>query len=709
MTRPALLYFIFAVVATFLGCYLCVLDDQAGEASLAYLSPLMSSLSEIGTPLVSNAFEVFPKLFPLLSVIFLILGLRRRSPDGNLIFAALAVALGSEYFLLIGGFPGVGIVGLLVAFTLVFFAIHKTNPLAPILDDIQKRERFSGLDAVLLGVVTLISLIYRMYALNYNLDYFEGELAPYSAAATSIPGMFVANRGHGAWAPLGLLYYFPIWVTTELFHTTLLSLRLSSAIVGIFTIPVVYFFARRVAGKEAALLSAIFLALNTQHVGWSRTDIHPHGVTTWPAALLCIAFLRAVEKKRLWDWFLLVLAMGLTWHQYPSGQSAVAIPVFASGIYFVLNGFKLPFRWYNSLWILLGVLLWFIGLPLSYWYPTGEFHVGNPFNLTGPRALWGGLEQHTGAFERGLVIIEAAIVHLWSVIEAIFYRARHIFHQDFLADVHMMAPRTYPWLLIPFLVVAFMMLVRTAYRLEVAVLLAWVMAAVAPGIFSEQAYPKRLSTLFPALDIIGAIGIVIALHYIRRGDKLRRFLAGVLLAAGLFGYAAFEARVWFSNTRYRFGEPPEIKAMQELAKNVTPGTLVIAELSSGYYVGKVTYLLLDHLTAPENRPNLWFIPMRPTIRTYIEDPRKAFNFQDSWAYQCTKLRNQVDETAAVSQWERVVFILQDKPHNEDAEAAGDIELAKQRCNNPQVNYIPSKGSFWVPLVVITCAISDLKQ
>jgi hypothetical protein len=183
----------------------------------------------------------------------------------------------------------------------------------------------------------------------------------------------------------------------------------------------------------------------------------------------------------------------------------------------------------------------------------------------------------------------------------------------------------------------------------------------------------------------------------------------VLLAAGLFGYAAFEARVWFSNTRYRSGEPPEIKAMQELAKNVTPGTLVIAELSSGYYVGKVTYLLLDHLTAPENRPNLWFIPMRPAIQTYIEDPMKALNFQDSWAYQCTKLRKQVDETAAVSQWQRVVFILQDKPHNEDANAAGDIELAKQRCNNPQVSYIPSKGSFWVPLVVITCAISDLKQ
>lgn len=708
MTRPAFLYTLVAVVVTFIGCYLCVLDDRAGQVALAALTPLMAELTKLGSPFVSTAWEFYPKALPYMCLTILVLGLRWRCVDGNLIFAALAVALGSEYFLLLVNLPGIGIVGYVLALALVFFAIHKSNPLDPILDDAQRGLRFTGFDAVLLSVVTVIALVYRMYAINYNLNYFEGELSTYSAAATSIPGMFLANRGHGAWAPLGLLYYIPIWITTELFNTTLTALRLSSAIVGILTIPIIYFFARRVAGKEAALLSAFLVALNTQHVGWGRTDIHPHGVTTWPAVLVCIAFLRACEKKRLIDWFLLVLAMGLTWHQYPSGQSAVAIPVFAAGIYFLLNGFKLPFRWYNTTWIILGVLLWFIGLPLSYWWPMGEFRMGNPFNLTGPRALWGGLEQHNGALDRAFLIVQTATVHLWDVIEAIFYRARYIFHQDFLADVHMMAPRTYPWVLTPFMVVALVMLVRTAYRLEVAVLLAWIIAAVAPGIFSEQAYPKRLSTLFPALDIVGAIGITIALSYIRRGDKIRRLLSGAVLSLCLFCYAAFEANVWFSNARYRSGEPPEVQAIKNLAPHITPGTIVIAELSSGYYVGKVTYLLLDHLVAPENRPNLWFIPFRPAVRDYIQDPLKALNFQDSWAYQVTKLRNQVDETAAVSQWQRVVFILQEKPINEDAAATTDIEIAKQRCANPQINYIPSEGSFWVPLIVITCNLSDLR-
>jgi 4-amino-4-deoxy-L-arabinose transferase-like glycosyltransferase len=708
MTRPAFFYALFAVVATFLGCYLCVIDDRANQMSLAALTPLMKELTRLGNPFVSSAWEFYPKALPYMCLTILVLGLRRRCFDGNLIFLALALGLGSEYFLLLAGLPGIGIVGYVIALVFVYFAIHKDNPLDPILNDSQKELRFTGRDAALLGVVTLIALIYRTYAINYNLNYFEGELSTYSAAATSIPGMFMANRGHGAWAPLGLLYYIPIWVTTELFNTTLVALRLSSAIVGVFTIPFIYFFARRLAGKEAALLSALLVALNTQHVGWGRTDIHPHGVTTWPAVLVCIAFLRACEKKRVFDWFLLVLAMGLTWHQYPSGQSAVAIPVFAAGIYFILNGFRLPFRWYNTIWIALGVILWFIGLPLSYWWPIGEFRMGNPFNLTGPRALWGGLEQHTGTFDRALLIAQSAIVHLGDVIEAIFYRARYIFHQDFLADVHMMAPRTYPWILTPFMVVALVMLVRTAYRLEVAVLLAWIVAAVAPGIFSEQAYPKRLSTLFPALDIVGAIGIIVALSYIRRGDRFRRFLAGGVLSGCLFCYAAFEANVWFSNTRYRMGEPPEVQAMKTLATHITPGSLVIAELSSGYYAGKVTYLLLDHLTAPENRPNVWYIPFRPAVRDFIQDPLKALNFRESWAYQCTKLREQADETAAVPQWKQVVFILQEKPNNEDDDAATDIEIAKQRCEAPQITTIPGQGSFWVPLVVITCNISDLR-
>jgi hypothetical protein len=122
----------------------------------------------------------------------------------------------------------------------------------------------------------------------------------------------------------------------------------------------------------------------------------------------------------------------------------------------------------------------------------------------------------------------------------------------------------------------------------------------------------------------------------------------------------------------------------------------------------MTYLLLDHLSSPAHRPNIWFIPTRPAVQTYIQDPMKALQFQDTWAYQCTKLRELIDESAAPRQWERVVFVLQVKPQNEDDNTA-DIELATQRCSHPIIHDIPKQeGTFWVPLKVISCEISDLK-
>lgn len=708
MKLPAFLYTLFLLLVTFLAGYVSMLDDQAGVPALAALGPVFSELSRVGDAFVPRATETIPQLIPPICLVLALLGIRRRPLDNNLFFLALIAGVIAEYFLIIAKTPGIGVVGYSVAFLSVYLAVHRSNPTDGILDEVQKKGRFSGLDALLLGAVSVVALVYRMYALNHNLDYFEGELSSYSAGATHLTGMFVANRGFGAWAPLGLLYYIPIYITTELYGITLLALRLSSAVVGIFTIPALYFFGKRVAGKEAGLLAAFLLALNTQHVGWGRTDIHPHGVTTWPALLVGITFLRAVETKRVVDYILLVLAMALTWHQYPSGQSAVAIPIFATGIYWLLNRGKLPFRWYNSIWIMLGAALWFIGLPLSYYYPEGRWLTGNPFNLTGPRALWGGLDEHTGTLERTLVIAETAILHLWNVIEAIFFKARHIFHQDFLAEVHAMEPRTYPWLLTPFMVVALIMLVRTAYRLEVAVLLSWIVVAILPGILSEQAYPKRLSTLFPALDLVGAIGIIFALTYIRRANLAwRKLLAGASLSVGLFAYSAFEARVWFSGIKPRFGEPPEIAATKEVAKHITPGTLVITELSMGYYTGKITYLLLGHLTDPANRPNLWLISPRLEIQSYIQDPMKALQFEETWAYRCTKLRDQIEETKATPAWKKLVFVLQNKPEKEDPNQV-DIQAAMQRCNNPIREDIPGRHSFWVPLVVISCQMSDLK-
>jgi 4-amino-4-deoxy-L-arabinose transferase-like glycosyltransferase len=87
---------------------------------------------------------------------------------------------------------------------------------------------------------------------------------------------------------LGILYYIPIWIMVKIHGVTLLALRLSSAFFGVLTVPLLYWMVRRFFGVAAASVAAWLFVFDQLHIGWSRTDIHPHGVTVWPALLVCL-------------------------------------------------------------------------------------------------------------------------------------------------------------------------------------------------------------------------------------------------------------------------------------------------------------------------------------------------------------------------------------------------------------------------------------
>jgi hypothetical protein len=242
--------------------------------------------------------------------------------------------------------------------------------------------------AALVAVLAIATGL-RLYALDRVVDSFDGELTGYYAAATRLAGIPLANEGvDGSWAPLGLTFYPPYVVAAHAVGTTVLALRLAAAWVGVLSIPLLYTFVRRLAGAPAALIAAALLALDPLSLGWSRSDAHPHGFTLWPVLLVCLATLAALRGGGRRAWFATALAMGLAWHQYPSGQVAVLIPPLAVVLLAGAPGERrqrlrgaLPF-------LLLGVVLWFGGLPLSGWLATGRIELRNPFTLTGSRAAW---------------------------------------------------------------------------------------------------------------------------------------------------------------------------------------------------------------------------------------------------------------------------------------------------------------------------------
>ena len=726
----SLLFILLTLVATFVGFSIAASDDAAKLLSLEVLKPMADRMVAAGEIFALRGAENLQAvLFAMLAVV-IVTGFRFCRPRRNFFVLGIALALVAQVSLIstelafrlsnqvIQSVPDMTGVTLVYAIGAALYAASllclviafwRDDPMAAVVERSKADKGFSIRDALLLFAIALVALFFRLYAINQVFNYFEGELACFSAGGTSFTGLFLANKGvAGAWAPLGLLYYFPIYLTTKLFGTTLAALRMSSALVGVLTIPFMYMLGHRIGGKQMGFIAAMLLALNTLHIGWGRTDIHPHGVTTWPSLLLCWLLLRAHDSRKMIDAIFVALAMGLTWHQYPSGQSAVAIPIFAIGTYFILNWFRFPLRWTQLPWIAVGVGLWFIGLPLSYYYPEGLWDVRNPFNLTGPRATWGGVQGEATTIEVALMVTQKSYEQLFDVLQGIFYKVPYLFHQDFLPYLPNFNTRSVAWAIAAFGVVGLFIVLRSLKRFECAVLLAWMTAAILPGIMSEHAYPKRLSTLFPAIDMLAALALTRFVLYLREtGQSWRRWLANSALLVAFAGFVLFQSNVWFSGREWKYGEPPEVAAAEEMAKEIKPKTIIIADLVLGYHIGKMTYMLLDPLTDPKNRPNLWFAQMPHAIPMAIKEPLKASELNSDWVYMWTKLRDQKAETDEFKGWERVVFMIQERTQPPDDNKA-EIESVINRCNNPVVRRIENKGSFWLPMVIVSCNVSDLK-
>lgn len=614
--------------------------------------------------------------------------------------------VGAQYFLLQDGFVYAEIC---VGFGAICFYLwsRKTK------DDVWSGETvpIASRDVLTVLGLTIIAAFYRFYALNQIVNGFEGELAPYFAGATSFKGLFAANRGmYGPWAPLGILFYLPIYFTTSLFGTTIVALRASSAVVGVLTLPLFYIFARKIAGRSAACFATFFFALDALHIGWGRTDVHPHGVTTWPTLLLCISLLRSV-KTPSWRWYVtLVLCMGLTWHQYPSGQSAVSIPFIALFLYLISNRFQARIAPLLVIAVLCGGGLWFIGLPLSYYPVDGRWISQNLFTLTGPRTSWGNTSDAMTFSQQMIFVVQNAAQHLWDVVQGIFYKVPYLFHQDFVPEVPGLTVRTVPWLITPLVVSGCILVLLRIRTIESCILIAWMIAALTPGILSEHAYPKRLSTFFPAMDLLAGISlgylVTSTLH-----KKFLRYSMQTFVLCGCLGYAIFMADAWFSGRQWGYGVPVEERIADEIGAMIEPGTIVIADIWKDYDQGKMTYLLMDTLTNPAHRPNIWFLQNLGTARmsALVDDPASAPNYftptEMPWFYLWTRLRDQWDEMMTTRSWRKVVYILQQR---DVTNQPNDAIKAKVMATCPRAiqHTFPAQSTFINTFVVIECLLTS---
>ncbi len=520
-------------------------------------------------------------------------------------------------------------------------------------------------EAGLLLAIGTVAVLFRYFGLNRMFDYFEGELAPYMAGATNLHGMLLANIGlNGTWAPMGLLYYLPIWAMHAVAGSTVLAVRLGSAVVSMLTIIVVYLVVRDAISRSAALWSAALLAVDTLQVGWGRSDMHPHGATAWLGILLFGATVRALRTGATAWYVAVMLLMAVAWHQYPSGQFVILVPVLGFAVHAIQNRGFIVATWRKSLYIVAGAGLWAVGYSLAALAAVGRpVSPWQYLKLLGPRVLGGSdVDQRV---EMPLAeFVSRVSTNTWDLVLGLFVEAPWVFHQTVIPNIESVTRRALPWFVVACAVVGLILCLLRIREAWSAPLLTLVVAGVVPAILSDQAWLKRASVLYVALVIVAAVPLAIVTDGVRRSlGRRARLIGGVLLGAGFLAWSSIWAHLWFSGREFAYGKSAETAIFEALEPHMAPNTLLIAALWGDYVDGEIAYLLADVLT--ERQPVAWYIvaPDTSDWPDLLADPLRALPRIDPnlWYYAWLGLADEVPRILANPSWTRVVYLIEDRP------------------------------------------------
>ncbi len=536
-------------------------------------------------------------------------------------------------------------------------------------------------EAGFLLVISLVVIIYRFYALNQLPTLFDGEMVASMAVSTNPDSAFKLNYqfvNPFGWAPLGLIYFIMMGKAIYYFGSSLLTIRMLSAIVGVVLFNLVYYLLRRMGGRFAAITGSSLFAFSTIEIAWGRFDFFPFSYPSVFVILVCITSYLAFVKEKLLYFVLTAITMGLTYYLYPSGQVGFLIPV---GVFFwailTQKGF---FKrcWWKLTFILIGVMLWVLGASVCAYLANGSWKLLNPLadeivsqGTNRGQALWTIDKENWGIFDKLFFLIQNVFGNVVELVKSIHvslvlpnFRATPIYG----IPGH---PATYlSGMVAVFIFMGAVVSLLSPTRKNTSFVLMWILVAMLPGILSSSPAARRLATLFPALYVLA--GLVIA-----RGLKAVDYMAGKwtgYLARGIFimvvipFFAIINGGWYFKQPIYY---PPSTQMSQAIKPYVQPGSMVVAEigLSDPYrLVNEVTFTLLDELSRPD-KPAKWHLP-RPE-----EWPWVAFNPKvnlDFWHYRHTKLSSMIPYHGKHPEWNRLTYIIHDMPDNQKK-----IELLQQ--------------------------------
>jgi hypothetical protein len=188
-----------------------------------------------------------------------------------------------------------------------------------------------GEAAIVLGITALAALL-RLVALSDVPSFMHHDTASCGLVGQGL----LTGEERDPFALVSTWYYFPrlgllpYTLSLSLLGTSVLALRLTSAIPGLLVVPALYFLVRGWFGRLVASIAAVLLATNHVAVHFSRV-----GIWNIHALLLGVAGFAALAggwRRRSAFWLSAAgICFGLSLHTYTAGRLFFGLGVLAAG------------------------------------------------------------------------------------------------------------------------------------------------------------------------------------------------------------------------------------------------------------------------------------------------------------------------------------------------------------------------------------------
>jgi hypothetical protein len=432
----------------------------------------------------------------------------------------------------------------------------------------QSRDRKQGLPwsewALVLGL-TLLGLLFRGYALNEHPALFDGEMTGVMVGSYTGYGISAYMRTEFLGTGAGLFHVVTHNILYRLFGASIFTIRSAALFWGVVAIPLLYWLARRIAGRAAAIAATVLFIAAPEQLFWSRTE-NTHFA---PVAVLALvtAHLGLWMQERFAPRAVLAAALWMPFSRYSYTPSFVlfTLPlILAAHAAVFVHGVFRRLRYVAPI-LLGGLLLWILSLSVVEFAlePGRGWHFIHPAQVKGEAAWRHNIRQDAGPFEvlreQGVRVLRNA----GQVAAGMTYHSDYATHWYTRYFVGHGRNTTISAGLAVLAALGVGYLLGQPQGRRAALLLLWIVIGLLPGCMSDEPEARRISIVFPALPIVAGVFFAASIRLARQAAGLsaaRMTTAALGVAVAVTAFTSFASNLLLTTA------PLHLEAVKRFAK-----------------------------------------------------------------------------------------------------------------------------------------------